>query len=54
MPELEKEIDHLAEFAGFMQAAHEINIYPTTDKPDFDDCAWEDYKIARHSKEEEE
>jgi len=53
MPDLEKEIDHLAEFAGFMQAAHEINVYPN-DKPDFDDCAWEDYKIARHSKEEDE
>ena len=53
MTDLEKETDHLAEFAGFMQAAHEINVYPT-EKPDIDDRWWEDYKIARHSKEEEE
>ena len=53
MPQLEKETDHLEEFVGFMQDAHEINVY-LNDKPDFDDCAWEDYKIARHSKEDEE
>lgn len=92
---MNNETDHLAEFVGFMRAAHTITdgfrtpeqrrcadcaclveacaewwcdefgceISEVEDCPeqmaasperDFDDCAWEDYKIARHSKEEEE
>ena len=50
--ELQRETDHLAEFCDFMRAAH-YGIVPT-DKPDYDDCAWEDYKIERHSREDVE
>lgn len=50
MPDLEKETDHLEEFADFMREAHS-GLIP---KPDFDDCWWEDYKIERHSREDVE